>query len=84
MSNPTITPAHCRAARGLLDWSLKHLATRSDVGVTGLRDFERDRPSLSPAALAAVQQTFENAGIEFLIPDGTSSKAVGVCFLPND
>lgn len=58
-----ITPAHCRAARGLLDWSLKRLALHSGLSSASLRDFERNRPGLSLADLTALRATFEAANV---------------------
>ena len=58
-----ITPAHCRAARGLLDWSLTRLALRSGLSSASLRDFERNRPGLSLADLAVLRTTFEAANV---------------------
>ncbi len=60
-----ITPAHCRAARALLDWTLKRLSVRSGIANGALRDFERDRPALSAAALGTLRTTFETAGVQF-------------------
>jgi len=59
----SITPAHCRAARGLLDWSLRRLALCSGLSSTSLRDFERNRPGLSLADLAVLRATFEGANV---------------------
>ncbi|WP_156420870.1 XRE family transcriptional regulator [Aureimonas sp. AU22] len=58
-----ITPSHCRAARGLLDWSLKRLALRFGLSSASLRDFERNRPGLSLADLAVLRATFEAANV---------------------
>lgn len=60
-----ITPAHCRSARGLLDWTLKRLSVRSGISNSALRDFERDRPVLSEAALCTLRAAFETEGVQF-------------------
>ena len=71
-----ITPTLCRAARVLLGWKQDDLAERSDVGLSAIRQFEGGKTT-SPhrTTLKALQTTFEDAGIAFIIEDG---KGVGV------
>ena len=71
-----ITPTLCRAARVLLGWRQEKLAELSDVGLTAIRRFETGKTT-SPhrTTLKALQTTFEEAGIAFIIEDG---KGVGV------
>ena len=71
-----ITSAQCRAARALLKWSQEELAKRSGVGVATIRTFETDASSPYRRTLNTVQQTFEDAGIEFL-SEGRSPKPGG-------
>lgn len=61
-----MTPAQCRAARGLLNWSQIELAERSSLSESTIRDFEKDRRVPSLNNLAAIQHCLENAGVEFI------------------
>jgi DNA-binding XRE family transcriptional regulator len=40
---PWLTPGLCRAARGILGWSQRDLASKANVGVSTVADFERAR-----------------------------------------
>ncbi len=75
-----ITPAHCRAARGLLDWTLKRLSVRSGISNSALRDFERDRPVLSDAALCTLRAAFEAEGVQFRHVDNRRRDSVSGFF----
>jgi transcriptional regulator with XRE-family HTH domain len=66
----TISPAQCRAARGLLDWSQEKLAERSGVGTVTIRELESGRHEPRRATLYVVLQAFEKAGVEFLDGNG--------------
>jgi DNA-binding transcriptional regulator YiaG len=59
-----MTPAQCRAARGLLNWSEDRLASAAGIKVFVLRDFESEK-SVPRLAAPALQRAFEAAGIEF-------------------
>ena len=63
-----ITPAQCRAARGLLDWSQQNLADRAGVGIVTVRQFEAGVHEPRRATVQVVKQAFEAAGVEFLDP----------------
>jgi len=60
-----ITPEQCRAARAWLDWSQDDLAQKANVALSTVRDFEKDRREPISNNVDAIQQTLENAGIEF-------------------
>jgi DNA-binding XRE family transcriptional regulator len=60
-----ITPAFCRAARGLLDMNQIELATRASVSKNTIVDFEKGRRTPVPNNLAAIQRVLEEAGVEF-------------------
>lgn len=65
-----MTPAQCRAARALLDWSQQRLADRASVSVTTLRNFERGASDLLRNKLAAIRAALLAEGIELLDGEG--------------
>ena len=77
MQNGYITSDQIRAARALLRWSSTELSKRSGVGSATIKRMEvmQGVPSGQVRTLAAIQQSFENAGIEFI---GSPSDAPGV------
>lgn len=64
-----ITPAQCRAARGLLDWSQTELAERASIGRNTVVDLERERRTPHPNNLQAIASAFQKAGVEFFETD---------------
>jgi transcriptional regulator with XRE-family HTH domain len=69
-----LTPAQCRAARGLAAWSQDQLAKHADVGNSTVRDFEKGRRVPLDENLAAIVTAFEKAGVIF----ESDGKHVGV------
>ena len=67
-----ITPALCRAARGLLGWNQNELAKAARLGVNTLRNFETGKSVLMLNNRAALQAALEAAGIEFTSEAGGS------------
>ncbi len=65
-----LTPALCRAARGLLDWSQTRLAKTAGWGISTIADFERERRVVSLEAIAAIRAALEAAGVEFIPENG--------------
>jgi transcriptional regulator with XRE-family HTH domain len=61
-----ITPAQCRAARALLDWSQQQLAEASKIGNATIRNFEGGKSTPQHATLDVLGRAFEAAGIIFL------------------
>ncbi len=67
-----MTPAQVRAARGLLDWSVDRLSSRSGTSYHMVRTFERTG-KVAPInvraeqedAVVAIRATLEAAGVEF-------------------
>ena len=59
-----MTPAQCRAARGLLDWTQDELAAKAAVSVVTIRNFEKGRSSPQRATLEVVRRALEAAGVE--------------------
>src|SRR3954454_18804716 len=72
-----ISPAQCRAARGLLDWSQQDLAREAEVGVVTIRQLEAGVNQPRRATLVVVRHTLEAAGLEFIDDNGGG---VGVRF----
>jgi transcriptional regulator with XRE-family HTH domain len=65
-----MTPAQCRAARALLDWSQDTLAEKSSVSVTTLRNFERGATMPVANNLSAMRHALEAGGIQFIAENG--------------
>ncbi len=63
----SFTPAQCRAARALLNWSQAELAEASKVATKTIADFERESRTPYDRTLADVRRALEAAGIEFTI-----------------
>ena len=60
-----ITVRHCKAARGLLDWTAAQLAEKSGVAVNTIHRWENHVHSPRQTTRDAIQKAFEEAGIEF-------------------
>jgi len=65
-----LTPAQCRAARGLLDWTQQELAHAARIGVATVRLFEGEGAQSRQATLAVLRQAFELAGVEVIDENG--------------
>lgn len=65
-----MTPAQCRAARALLDWTQPRLATAANLGLSTVVDFEKDRRAVSDDSLAAIRTALEAAGVLFIDQNG--------------
>lgn len=65
-----ISPAQCRAARGLLSWTQADLAKAASVGVVTVRQFEGENGVPRSATLKVLCQAFEAAGVEFIPANG--------------
>ena len=61
----TITPAQCRAARGLIELDQAHLAQRAHVSRNVIVDFEKGRRTPTVNNLAAIRAALEAVGVEF-------------------
>jgi predicted transcriptional regulator len=68
-----ITPAQCRATRGLVDMDQRMLADGAMVTPGVIIDFEKGRRVPTRNNLAAIQRVLEEAGVEF-----TNGDAPGV------
>lgn len=65
-----ITPAQCRAARAMLEWSQQELANRAKVARKTLADFEGAKSVPYPRTLDDVREALESAGVEFIPENG--------------
>ncbi len=65
-----ITPAQCRGARGLLDWTQGRLATEAGVSLSTVKDFEGGHRTPIGNNLAAIRRALEAGGIEFIPENG--------------
>ena len=65
-----VTPAQCRAARGLLDWSQQDLAGQAGIGIVTVRQVEAGSTKPRRATLIVLKQAFERAGVEFIDENG--------------
>lgn len=59
-----ITPAQCRAARALLDWSQQDLAKAAHLGLSTIRDFEKGRRVPTHNNLRGIRIALEEGGVE--------------------
>ena len=66
MTRPMISGAQVRAARALLDWSVRDLARLAIVSVATANAIEEARqiPSEMTAKLESIRETLERAGLD--------------------
>ena len=74
-----LTPALCRAARGLLDWTQVDLADQAAVSRSTIRDYEGKHHELHRATEAQLRLAFENGGVAFIEVEG---KGTCICLRP--
>lgn len=65
-----MTPAQCRAARGLISVTQTELAKAAGLGQSTVIDFEKERRVVSDQAIAAIRAALEAAGVEFIDANG--------------
>ncbi|MFV3076628.1 helix-turn-helix domain-containing protein [Niveispirillum fermenti] len=71
-----LSPAQCRAARGLLDWSQEQLAQASGLSRSTVRDFESGRHDPHRGSIALLLQTLADQGVEPLSADQGQGEGV--------
>lgn len=62
----TISPAQCRAARAMLNWSQEKLSKKAQIARTTVADFEREVRKPINNNLLAIQKALEQNGIKFI------------------
>lgn len=65
-----MTSAQVRAARGLINWTVRDLAEKAGVHRNTVTNIETGRYGGSPDAIAAIRQALEAAGVEFIPENG--------------
>ena len=71
-----------KAARQLLQWEQTDLARESGLSIATVKNFERATQQ-SLGSTAVLRQTFERAGIEFILPEDQTIEELGVIFRPS-
>ena len=65
-----MTPAQCRKARELLEWTPADLARAAGVSVFTVRNFESGKVAGTRLAPKLLKRTLEGAGVRFTASNG--------------
>ena len=65
-----ISPATCRAGRGLVDITQRDLADAARVGLSTVKAFKGGQSTPVTNNLLAIQTALEEAGVEFIAENG--------------
>lgn len=65
-----MTSAQVRAARGLINWTVRDLAEKASVHRNTVSNIETGRYAGSPEAISAIRAALESAGVEFIAENG--------------
>ncbi len=79
IENTPVTPSQIRAGRALLDWSQEQLAEKAKVGLSTVRDYEKERRGGEVGGAKAIRLALEDHGIVFLPSNGDLGP--GVCIV---
>ena len=71
-----LTPAQCRAARALLDWTQDELAERAAVSRGTIRGFENGQHALQRSTASAVCQALQAGGVVLVDADREAGQGV--------
>ncbi|MGY0793082.1 helix-turn-helix domain-containing protein [Azospirillum argentinense] len=66
----SLSPAQCRAARGLINMTQQQLAETSGVSLRTITSFEKGERAPIPANLRALRDSLEDAGVLFIDQNG--------------
>ena len=72
----SISPAQCRAGRGLLDWTQDTLAKNAHVSRTTVADFERNIRMPTKNNLISISFALEAAGVAFIAEEDDQGAGV--------
>ncbi|PWB89881.1 transcriptional regulator [Methylocystis sp. MitZ-2018] len=64
-----VTSAQIRAARGLVNWSVRDLSERSGIHRNTITNFETGKSGGEESTLAAICSALRSAGVEFTYGD---------------
>lgn len=64
-----VTSAQVRAARGLLNWTVRDLAEKAEVHRNTITRIETEA-TVGGHAVASIRAALEAAGVEFISPNG--------------
>ena len=73
-STKHLTASQIRAARGVLNWSQEELAEASTLSIATIRKLELGNISPRGNTNQLICQAFENAGLEFIEPNGVRQR----------
>ena len=65
-----VTRAQIRAARALVDWTVRDLSERAKVHRNTISAFESGNTEPNPATLTVLRTVLESAGVEFIEQNG--------------
>jgi transcriptional regulator with XRE-family HTH domain len=65
MTKAPMTRAQIRAARGLLDWTVRDLAAKAGIHRNTISAIETGKSGGNPETLNAIKKALEKAGVEF-------------------
>lgn len=71
MKSYTLTSAQMRAARALVDWSVRDLADATNVHRNTISAFESGKTTPNASTLDALRRALESAGVEFIPANGS-------------
>lgn len=78
-----MTPAQLRAARALIDITLRDLAKDAEIGFVALNRYERGKSQMLPESMERVQAALERRGVVFIYRNDRV-RGDGVCLVEVD
>lgn len=79
-----INAGQIKAARALLDWSQEELADASGLSIATIRKTESGQISPRGSTVGRIQKALEDAGLEFLLPNGVRQRPDEVTIYEGD